>query len=56
MSILCTLKEYNLKLKAKCSLFQRTVNFVGHIVSETGIECDIIKIEKIRNLQQRVSF
>lgn len=46
MAILRRFKEYNLKLKAKkCSLFQRKVNFLGHIVSENGIECDPVKIE-----------
>ncbi len=51
MAILKSLKEYNLKLKAKkCSFFQRKVNFLGHIVSETGIECDLVKIEKIKDL------
>ncbi len=45
-AILNKLKEYNLKLKAKkCSFFQRKVNFLGHIVSENGIECDLVKIE-----------
>ncbi len=45
------MKEYNLKLKAKkYSFFQWKVNFLGHIVSETGIECDPVKIEKIKDL------
>ncbi len=52
MAILCRFREYNRKLKAKkCSLFQRKVNFLEHIVSENGIECDPGKIEKIRYLQ-----
>ncbi len=51
MAILYRLKEYNLNLKAKeCSFFQRRVNFLGHIVSENGIECDPVKIEKIKDL------
>ncbi len=51
MAILYRLKEYNLKLKAKkCSFFQRKVNFLGHIVYENGIECDPVKIEKIKDL------
>ncbi len=52
MAILCRFREYNLKLKAKkCSLFQRKVNFLGHVVSENGIECDPVKIDNIRDLQ-----
>ena len=52
MAILCRFREYNLKLKAKkCSLFQRKVNFLGHVVSEHGIECDPTKIEKIKDLK-----
>ncbi len=47
MAILNRFKGYNLKLKAKqCSFFQGKVNFIGHIVSENGIECDHVKIEK----------
>jgi len=43
--------KYNLKLKAKkCKLFQRKVNFLGHVVSEAGIECDPKKIEKINQI------
>ena len=43
--------QYNLKLKAKkCKLFQRKVNFLGHVVSEKGIECDPKKIEKIQQI------
>ncbi len=38
MAILCRFREYNLKLKAKkCSLFQRKVNFLRHVVCENGI-------------------
>ncbi len=49
MAILCRFREYNLKLKAKkCSLFQRKVNFLGHVFSDNGIEW---KIDKIKDLQ-----
>ncbi len=52
MVLLCRFREYNLKLKAKkCSLFQRKVNFLRHVVSENGIECDPPKTDKIKDLQ-----
>ncbi len=52
MAILCKFRKYNLKLKAnKWSLFQKKVNFFGHMISEHGIECDPVKIKKIKDLQ-----
>ena len=37
-----------LKLKpSKCSLFQRKVSFLGHVVSGRGIECDPDKVASI---------
>jgi len=37
-----------MKLKpSKCSLFQRKVSFLGHVVSGSGIECDPDKIASI---------
>ncbi len=52
MAILCRFREDNLKLKSKkCSLFQRKVNFLEHDVSENGIECDLGKVDKIKDLQ-----
>ena len=42
------LDRYGLKLKpSKCSLFQRKVSFLGHVVSGRGIECDPDKIASI---------
>jgi len=42
------LDHYSLKLKpSKCSLFQRKVSFLGHVVSGQGIECDIEKVAAI---------
>jgi len=42
------LDRYGLKLKpSKCSLFQRKVSFLGHIVSGHGIECDPDKVASI---------
>src|SRR5208282_937541 len=43
------LTEAGLKLKAsKCQLFQRRVTFLGHVVSEHGVEPDPEKIETVR--------
>jgi hypothetical protein len=37
--IFIRLKEANLKLKpSKCILFQKSVNLLGHVVSEEGIQ------------------
>ena len=42
------LDRYALKLKpSKCSLFQRKVSFLGHVVSGRGIECDPTKVASI---------
>ena len=44
------LLKANLKLKAKkCALFQKSVNFLGHVVSEQGISADPSKIEAVKN-------
>ena len=41
------IKEANLKLSSnKCEFFKRKVKYVGHIVSETGVEIDVDKTEK----------
>jgi len=43
------LKEAGLKLKPKkCHLFQRKVNYLGHVISEQGIETDPAKTEAIK--------
>ena len=48
--VLRRLKECNLKLNLKkCKFLQTKVKYVGHIVSENGVEADPEKIEKIRN-------
>ena len=48
--VLRRLKECNLKLNVKkCKFLQTKVKYVGHIVSENGVEADPEKIEKIRN-------
>ena len=42
------LDRYSLKLKpSKCSLFQRKISFLGHVVSGNGIECDPEKVAAI---------
>ena len=44
------MKERNLKLNAKkCKFLQTKVKYVGHIVSESGIEADPEKIDKVVN-------
>ena len=48
--VLTKLEEAGLKLKpSKCNLFQRQVKYLGHILSERGIETDPDKIEKVKN-------
>ena len=43
------LRSANLTLKpSKCVLFQREVDFLGHVVSGKGIQCDPGKIESIQ--------
>ena len=44
------LRECGLKLAPKkCKFFKERVCYVGHVVSECGIEADPAKVEKIRN-------
>ena len=44
------IKKANLKLKpSKCSLFQREVSFLGHVVSKSGISMQTEKIQAIRD-------
>ncbi len=57
MAILRRVKEYNLKLKSyEMLFFLQRVNFLGHIVSENGIECDHVKMEKIKDLLPPMSM
>ena len=47
--ILGRLKTAGLKLKPKkCHLFQHKVTYLGHMVSENGVETDPAKIEKVK--------
>ena len=33
----------------KCSLFKKRITFLGHVISENGIEADVDKIQKIND-------
>ncbi len=63
LNVLERLKDYGLKLSLdKCKFFQTSVKYLGHIVSEDGVETDPQKIEAIktwpslRNLKELRSF
>lgn len=44
------LQLYNLKLKAsKCIFFQKSITFLGHVVSEDGIHTDESKVSAIKD-------
>ena len=43
------LRSANLTLTpSKCVLFQKSVSFLGHVVSDEGIQCDPSKIDKVK--------
>uniref|UniRef100_A0A3P8UAF7 Gypsy retrotransposon integrase-like protein 1 n=1 Tax=Amphiprion percula TaxID=161767 RepID=A0A3P8UAF7_AMPPE len=63
LRVLNRLKEYGLKLSPeKCKFFQTSVKYLGHIVSERGVETDPDKILTLkswpvpRNLKELKSF
>lgn len=63
MNVLGRLKEYGLKLSPeKCKFFQTAVRYLGHVVSENGVEKDPEKVEALktwpipRNLKELRSF
>ncbi len=63
LQVLKRLREYGLKLSpTKCKLFQTSVRYLGHIVSQNGVETDPEKIEALktwprpRNLKELKSF
>ncbi|RXN11607.1 Retrovirus-related Pol polyprotein from transposon 412 [Labeo rohita] len=63
MRVLHRLKEYGLKLSPKkCKFFQTTVRYLGHIISESGVETDPEKIQALetwprpKNLKELRSF
>lgn len=63
LQVLNRLKEYGLKLSPeKCRFFQTSVRYLGHIVSQDGVETDPTKVEalqtwpKPKNLKELRSF
>nr|XP_055074659.1 uncharacterized protein LOC129454170 [Misgurnus anguillicaudatus] len=49
IKVLNRLKEYGLKLSPeKCSFFQTSVRYLGHIVSQHGVSTDPSKIEAVK--------
>lgn len=49
-TILKKLKEAGIKLSpSKCDFFKRKLKFLGHVVSQSGIETDPDKIEKVKS-------
>lgn len=63
LQVLERLKDYGLKLSPKkCKFFQTSVRYLGHIVSENGVETDPSKIEALKtwprpsNLKELKSF
>jgi len=48
--VLDSLRDVGLKIKpSKCALFQRRINFLGHLISEHGVEPQPEKIQAIRD-------
>lgn len=63
MRVLSRLKQFGLKLSPeKCKFFQSSVHYLGHVVSEKGVETDPEKIEALKswpvpcNLKELRSF
>lgn len=49
MRVLHRLKEYGLKLSPeKCKFFQTTVRYLGHVISESGVETDPEKTQALK--------
>ena len=54
MGVLKRLREAGLKVKpSKCSLCQREVQYLEHVVSAEGISIDLTKVETICNWPTR---
>ena len=63
ITVLARLRTAGLKLKPqKCAFFQKSVSFLGHVISEKGIATDPIKTEAVvqwpvpRNVKELRSF
>lgn len=63
MRVLTRLKEYGLKLSPeKCKFFQTSMRYLGHVVSENGVETDPKKVNALKtwpipkNLKELKSF
>nr|CAB3263344.1 uncharacterized protein LOC108950853 [Phallusia mammillata] len=49
-AVFSCLRDAGLKLKPqKCRLFSRQASFLGHIVSEAGVQCDPAKLKAVRH-------
>jgi Reverse transcriptase (RNA-dependent DNA polymerase) len=49
-SVLEALRQNHLKAKdSKCDLFLREVEFLGHIVSESGVAVDQVKVKAVKD-------
>jgi hypothetical protein len=47
--VLQVLREYQLYAKmSKCSFYQKKIHYLGHIISEEGIDVDLEKVQAIR--------
>ena len=47
-AVFSRLKQHGLKLKpSKCEFFKSSVGYLGHVVSQTGVETDPDKIEAL---------
>jgi len=54
--VLERLEKANLKLKpSKCVFFKKSVNFLGHTVSESGVETDTEKVKAIEEWKTPIS-
>ena len=51
------LSENGLKIKrSKCLFFQKRVSFLGHIISESGVEVDTEKVRAVENMKEPSSL
>ena len=51
------LKDAGLKLKpSKCNLFKKSISYLGHVVSEEGVQTDPKKIESVKKWKKPHNF